>query len=63
VSSQPRATRQLLTTSRRRAFQLFGVGAGALFLAARGAAATPVSAPPATSAPHEMYTFLTAWLA
>ena len=51
MSSQPRTSSHLLTTSRRRALKLLGAGSGAVFLAACGAAATPASAPPATSAP------------
>jgi peptide/nickel transport system substrate-binding protein len=50
MSRQPRFRPEVLTTSRRRALQLLGAGSGTLFLAACGAAATPVS-PAATSAP------------
>ncbi|MBV9324168.1 MAG: ABC transporter substrate-binding protein [Chloroflexi bacterium] len=51
MSSQPRTPGQLLTTSRRRALQLLGVGSGTLLLAACGAAATPVSPAPTTAPP------------
>jgi peptide/nickel transport system substrate-binding protein len=50
MSSLPRTTSQVLTTSRRRALQLLGAGSGTLFLAACGAAATPAS-PASTAAP------------